>query len=411
MRLLLITNLFPPQELGGYGRSMADFAWGLEQRGHELMVLCSDAPYLPQLTSDMSLAASVDRNLVLKGDFRNGVHHLLDTRCRDEIDKRNQKTLSRILEKNDFNGVLLGNLDLLGPEILAALKNTDIPIIHHIGYVSPPFAPGQHPKITNYHQVAASKAVREALITHGERSTNLIHVVYPGARCDIFKDSTQRSLPAPLGPEITVQHKLGSSSRPLKICFAGLLMSTKGAHTIAQAIVILKSRGIHTKLSIAGGEFQKEYGNAIRNFLKNNNIDDCVDWYGQLSRPQLVKFFRLHHTAVFPSIHPEAFGIVAAEAMASGLVLISSGVGGAAELFEDGDSGLLFQANEPESLAGKLEQLVNTPPAELRILASKGQQRAEEKFSVSNASAELERLFQEFTNRSNRFLNLGHITD
>ena len=32
MRLLLITNLYPPQELGGYGRCMADFAWGL-QRG------------------------------------------------------------------------------------------------------------------------------------------------------------------------------------------------------------------------------------------------------------------------------------------------------------------------------------------------------------------------------------------
>ena len=28
MQLLLITNLYPPQELGGYGRSMADFAWG-----------------------------------------------------------------------------------------------------------------------------------------------------------------------------------------------------------------------------------------------------------------------------------------------------------------------------------------------------------------------------------------------
>ena len=33
MNLLVVTNLYPPQELGGYGRSMADFIWGLQQRG------------------------------------------------------------------------------------------------------------------------------------------------------------------------------------------------------------------------------------------------------------------------------------------------------------------------------------------------------------------------------------------
>ena len=29
MNLLVVTNLYPPQELGGYGRSIADFVWGL----------------------------------------------------------------------------------------------------------------------------------------------------------------------------------------------------------------------------------------------------------------------------------------------------------------------------------------------------------------------------------------------
>ena len=46
MKLLLVTNLYPPQELGGYGRSMADFAWGLMQRGHQIQVLCADVPHL-----------------------------------------------------------------------------------------------------------------------------------------------------------------------------------------------------------------------------------------------------------------------------------------------------------------------------------------------------------------------------
>ena len=46
MNLLVVTNLYPPQELGGYGRSIADFVWGLRQRGHSIQVLSSDAPHL-----------------------------------------------------------------------------------------------------------------------------------------------------------------------------------------------------------------------------------------------------------------------------------------------------------------------------------------------------------------------------
>ena len=46
MKLLVVTNLYPPQELGGYGRSIADFVWGLQERGHSIQVLSSDAPHL-----------------------------------------------------------------------------------------------------------------------------------------------------------------------------------------------------------------------------------------------------------------------------------------------------------------------------------------------------------------------------
>ena len=206
MHLLLITNLFPPQELGGYGRSMADFAWGLERRGHQLTVLCSDAPYLPQPDCDVKLNALIERSLQLKGDFKNGVHHLKDAKIRHKIDIKNHKVLLYQLQRVNFDGVLLGNLDLLGPEILLPLKQTTMPVLHHIGYVTPPFGPGQHPKMNNYHLVAASHAVREALIRHGEQTSNHIPVVYPGARCDLFKKSRSRTLPAPLGLEQQV-HK------------------------------------------------------------------------------------------------------------------------------------------------------------------------------------------------------------
>ena len=60
----------------------------------------------------------------------------------------------------------------------------------------------------------------------------------------------------------------------------------------------------------------------MNSFCIDNNIQGNITFYKQLTRDQLARFFRLHHAAVFPSIHPEAFGIVAVEAMASGLALL-----------------------------------------------------------------------------------------
>jgi glycosyltransferase involved in cell wall biosynthesis len=90
-------------------------------------------------------------------------------------------------------------------------------------------------------------------------------------------------------------------------------------------------------------------------------------------------------------LHPEAFGIVAAEAMASGLALVSTGVGGAAELFDDGISGLAYPAGDAAALAERLAQLA-ADPALLTRLQHNGQQRVRERFSVTTAAQQLEAL-------------------
>jgi hypothetical protein len=45
-KILLVTNLFPPEELGGYGRKMWEFAHYLKSRGHTVRVLASSIPSL-----------------------------------------------------------------------------------------------------------------------------------------------------------------------------------------------------------------------------------------------------------------------------------------------------------------------------------------------------------------------------
>ena len=162
-------------------------------------------------------------------------------------------------------------------------------------------------------------------------------------------------------------------------------MSSKGPHTLLEAIALLTNKNIPTYCMLAGGVFQESYMQAMKSFIETQNLQNNIQFVHQLTRQQLSRFFRLHHVCVFPSIHPEAFGIVAAEAMASGLALVSSGVGGAAEVFEDGISGLSFQAGDATSLASQLERLWKNPVL-LETLQKNGEQRARELFSVQRSA-------------------------
>ena len=395
MRLLVVTNLYPPQELGGYGRSIADFVWGLGQRRHQLQVISSDAPYLQTPdTPDASTGPSgepVLRQLRLKGSYQGSLQLMRDPAACAAVDQANVTLLRRWLQQG-WDAVLVGNLDLIGPEVLPVLLKPGIPVLHHVGFVAPPFAPRQMPTAPNYRLVAASVAVRVSLVAAGLPVAQA-PVVYPGARTELFGPAATgkpSALAAALA-QIAAGQPLGSPANPLKLGFAGLLMGSKGAHTLVQAVIALHRQGVAVQANLAGGGFQAGYREQLEAMLAAAGLSDLVRFVGQLDRPRLARFWGLHHVGVFASTYPEAFGIVGAEVMASGLALLTTGVGGAVELIEPGISGLLFEANNPASLVAALEQLLANPGL-LARLAAAGQQRARALFSVTTAAEQLEQL-------------------
>ena len=391
MRLLLITNLYPPQELGGYGRCMADFSWGLKRRGHQLQVLCNDATYLGKNSKTGPSGEPVARELLLKGDFCNGVHLMQKTSEQHAVDQHNQAVIQRWLEKKRWDGILLGNLDLLGVNLLHWLLSHNLPTLHHVGFVNTPYTVEQQPTTDNYHLLAASYAVKSRLIAEGIHVPNA-SIVYPGARTELFgPGAIPRKLPEP---------PCRMNGQPLHICFAGLLMESKAPHTLLEAIAQLHQQGYPIRAGLAGGAFQKSYVEALKSFCINNNIKNSITFYKQLTRDQLARFFRLHHAAVFPSVHPEAFGIVAVEAMSSGLALLSSGVGGASEVFEDNRSGLRFKAGDAQSLVKQIKRLFDEPGL-LRALQENGLERARSLFDVQRSAQQLEALLNGFNHNKN----------
>lgn len=405
MQILLVSNLYPPQELGGYGRSLADFAWGLQQRGHAITVLSSNAPYLGLDTAGPN-GEPVRRVLKLKGSFEGGVQVLQDPAACIAIDQHNADQIREAFASRSYDAVLLGNIDLFGAQLLVPLLAPGLPLLHHAGFMAAPFTPAEYPQAPHYTLVAASQAVRASLSRAGLPVAQA-PVVYPGARAELYgPTATGRNLPPPLGGRSTAA--LGSPANPLKVAFAGLLMGSKGAHTVVEAAIRLQQAGVAVQLNLAGGEFQRGYWQQLQALAERGGLAGLVQWHGQLERPQLARFFALHHVGVFASIYPEAFGIVAAEMQASGLALVSSGVGGAAELFEHGVSGLRFEAGNSAELADQLMRFVREPGL-LERLQRAGTTRVNEAFSVAAAAAQLERLWLS-SYCSSRAANRGSVT-
>ena len=287
------------------------------------------------------------------------------------IDEANRSVIRYWIKKKRWDGILLGNIDLLGPELLPTILGAQCVVQHHIGFVHAPFPINSWPNSDLYRLVAASDAVRTALVEAG-LPVSKSNVVYPGVRTEMF-EKKQVGMPTPLYPD-------GSGQKPLKVCFAGLLMGSKGAHTLVEAIIQLLNEGLKIQATFAGDNFQEGYREQLEEFLKQKNHEGAVQFVGQLKRQALARFYALHHVGVFPSIHPEAFGIVAAEMMASGLAVVSSGMGGAGELIDDGLTGLKFKAGDSEDLASCLRRLAEDNCL-LQAIRKSGQKKAKNDFA------------------------------
>ena len=169
-------------------------------------------------------------------------------------------------------------------------------------------------------------------------------------------------------------------------------MASKGLHTLIQAAIKLRSSGVSVIVNIAGSSFQNDYNEYLLKIISSQSLEYDFFFYGQLSRKSLTRFWSLQHIGVFPSIHPEAFGISAAEIMCSGLLLCSTGVGGASEMFTHGQTGLMFKADNAQSLFQSICSVIGNVNLLPRI-STNAHDQISRRFSVSSSVALIEDYF------------------
>jgi glycosyltransferase involved in cell wall biosynthesis len=377
LRILVITNLFPPQELGGYGRKMWEFSAGLRARGHEIRVLTADQPELGKSPTpeEAEMEALVSRTLPLLGAWKGGAAVSMGERS--EVVVRARAIVSRIdavLREFRPDCALLGNMDFLEHLAVETVLRAGLPVVHCLGNAKPGYAVERQPGSPKYCVGACSDWTGRILREAGYAPAR-VETVYPGARIDRF---FRFFLPDP---------------GRLRICFASLVLPFKGAHVLVDALLRLHRAGIDFTAEIAGDTPDPAFAAKLLEIIQAEGIGRKVGFTGFLDRAGLAALFGRSNVLVFPTSTPEPFGISHVEAMAAGLVVVTSGTGGAAEIVRHGVDGLLFQAGRGDDLARQLLSLVLDPALAVRLQRA-GQSRAMG-FAVENSVLKIERIFGE----------------
>jgi glycogen synthase len=382
LKILVISNLYPPQVVGGYERAIADYARLLQERGHTVLVLTSNTEDLPtgyqKADSDPS---TVRRCLSLWGTWtERGAQPFYPAHVAS-IAVRNYKTLEQELNSFKPDVCLAGNTDFLGSEVLEQILAAEIPIAHYVMNAQPGYSYDLAPQSSFYRYITVSNWIRENLQKQGY-PTETAQTIYPGAQVEEFYQA-----------EISPRDRL-------RIVYAGLVMHYKGPDILIEALYLLHEAGVDFTATIAGGSLTPEFVEVLQKFVESEGLQEKIYFTGLLSRQELVQLYRTHNVWVLPSRFEEPFSIGLIEAMVAGLTIITSDTGGSPEAVHHSETGLIFESENPLDLADNLSSLPRNPD-EWEAITRRGQQRALSELSRTRTIDKLESVLYEIAVRDN----------
>jgi glycosyltransferase involved in cell wall biosynthesis len=157
-------------------------------------------------------------------------------------------------------------------------------------------------------------------------------------------------------------HHISPQSSGCVFFFSGQVGERKGVFDLLPAFRDALRSSSDIRLRIAGdGELQKA---AL--MTRELGLDDCVTFLGWLTAPDIQRELEAADVFLLPS-HNEGLPMSLLEAMACGLPVVSTRVGGIPELVTDGVDGLLIEAGNVEALTRCILLLANEPSIRARL--------------------------------------------
>lgn len=140
-------------------------------------------------------------------------------------------------------------------------------------------------------------------------------------------------------------------------CVARIMPELKGQDILLEAIKIVKKKHPKVMALFAGGvaESQQRDYEKLKKYVRDNSLEENVKFLGNVDN--IPEFLNKIDICVVPS-RSEGFGLALVEAMAMGVPCIASNIAGPREIISRTELGKLFESNDSDDLANKLENMI-----------------------------------------------------
>lgn len=421
MRILFISNYYPPYEIGGYEQLCRDVAVRLADRGHTIAVLTSDHG-----TTRGRRAEEPGIQRLLRVQPQPGAR--LGTAAQFYLTRRQTEATNRRICRDVIQQVLpdvvfIWNLQGLPQELALDVEDRwDAAVAYWLAGYTPAEpdmfwrywtqAPGKNAflrGIKRFLSLAALAQMRSegkpvrpqmrhvAVVSEYMRGKGLAENTLPAHTEVIYNGVEPESFYRPVPPP--------DASPPISLLLAGRVSHDKGIHVAVEAIGrVAQTRPQRDFRLLVAGSGPSDYLEHLQRMAAAHGIAELISFTGWLPREQMPGLMHTCHILLLPTVHQEPFARVTLEAMTAGLAVIGTLTGGTGELLQEGSNGLSCVAGDSEDLAQQIGRLLNDPDLRYR-LASRGQEMVLEQYTLEHMVERIENLLKRAITEQNEQRN------
>jgi glycosyltransferase involved in cell wall biosynthesis len=390
MRVLLLNYEFPPLG-GGAGLATASLAIHLARKGVAVDVVTTRSPGRA-VGPAADASAELPEGVCIYGvrSWRRGVHQAGMSGAASYLVGA-LPVVRRLLRRHRYavvhayfslpTGALLPVAGLRGVPAVVSLRGSDVP--------------GYDPRLRRAHALLlplTRRIWREAdrVVVVCESLGQLARRTQPDLRYVVIENGVDVNVfrPRARGPN-------PADGRPLRCIAVARLIERKGLATLVEAVRIVGPE--HIRLEIVGSG-PAERG--LRDLTARLGLERAVQFSGALERAEVAE--RCREADLFTLVpRQEAFGNAFAEALASGLPIIGSDVGGIPDLVRQGENGFLVPPDDPAAVARVIQRFASDP-ALRAAMGAVNRARAESQLSWERVAERHLELYAELSARRAR---------
>ena len=326
MRIALLTWNYPPKRAGGTGIATQNIARHLTNRGHQVLVITTRDAGLPEESMEEGFCVHRVRSLKPK-----------------------------LLKYGYFCFKVLLILRGFRPDITHAQAMwTGLPALVTKTVIGKPYlvwgrgSDVYYPRLFkgSLSKLVLSKADAVVALTHDMKKEMLkvckrdILVIGNGVDSERFGSHSRKE----------ARYQLGIREDEKVVIFVGTLVPVKGVRYLIEAMNIIKQERPETRLLIVGDGPEKE---KLQSLASQLGVEDNITFTKRVNNSKVAVYLAASDMFVLPTLS-EGYPNTIAEAMASGLPIVSTSVRGLSEIIADGRNGFIVTPRNPTELAKKI---------------------------------------------------------